>query len=893
MTSIINILIGNIKFQVIILVLLLFVIYVSSIPNEFIFDDSNLIEKNSFVKKEMSVEHAYRILTKSYRPVRTLINALVYQFSGLDPAGYRLVNIAFHSVNCLLIFALLTIITGRNGISFASVLIFLVHPVNADAVAYISGIRDTSSSMFFLSGFLCYMLYRRRKHYRWLIAAAFSYVIAILCKEMAITLPALCLLFDVCYYYDGKTSLVAAVRRMIRENALFYSSFALIALIGLYYYIIYKHASYLIRTDEIKWWGGSILLNYLTIPKLLAFYIGKILFPSQLISDYSGYPIIARSAGDAFSWTSLIMIGVLAWFSFFSLRINKWIFWGVWWFFLCMLPVLQFLPHHEIMALHYLYLPSVGLIFSICLLVDDLTGRLKAGIRLPAAMAILIAIIVIFTAVTQKRIYFLRSDIVRTVHDLRINSSSQRLHMHLGLFYFNAGLWESAEREYGLALKHAILNRLDTLNNIGVLLAKKHEYRKAAKYLKASAGSGRINIILNYINNLMMIGEKEKARDVLANFARKFPHRISSKVADMMYRIEMNLAEYSDAEKWAEKLCSIQGESEECLMMIARAVMFDHRFRDAESILKKLAERYPGKAAYSIAISKNRENVQIMEELESQTGESRDRAPGRLAMFRISYNMERYAEAVKYLESSDMAIDEQKQNDLEKYIEAKKMAGEIDDNYLRAASRQHERNPGNREYSRRLMDGLLFNLELDRAEKLIPERYDEKNTEMDKYRDVVDRYREKHDLALKRYSKTDNRPEFEIELGKLFLETRNFIAAVAHFENAAEDREYSASAYWLLSRMFFETGDHKKEFEYLRKVISNDPGHVGAHHRLAVFFLKEMGDYEAAIKEFRTFLKLAPESDMKDDARRLLKDLEEYKRIVLTDHIIPPSMEIL
>ena len=100
--------------------ILTIVIYVNSLNNMFIFDDYLLIVHNKAVK----TFELKKILFNSHRPVRTLVNAALYKFFELNPAGYRIFNMFFHVINSLLCFLLIRFLTRRFWLALSVSLLF-------------------------------------------------------------------------------------------------------------------------------------------------------------------------------------------------------------------------------------------------------------------------------------------------------------------------------------------------------------------------------------------------------------------------------------------------------------------------------------------------------------------------------------------------------------------------------------------------------------------------------------------------------------------------------------------------------------------------------------------------------------------------------------------------
>ena len=129
-----------------ILIIVTFLIYINSLPNDFIFDDIPLVQNSLNVMNMGSFD-----LVSSYRPLRYLSYALDYRIFGMNPWGFRLMNIVYHSLTVISLFWMLKVFGLSKKAAFIASLIFAIHPVHTDSVAYISGRRDVIMG-------LCYVL---------------------------------------------------------------------------------------------------------------------------------------------------------------------------------------------------------------------------------------------------------------------------------------------------------------------------------------------------------------------------------------------------------------------------------------------------------------------------------------------------------------------------------------------------------------------------------------------------------------------------------------------------------------------------------------------------------------------------------------------------------------
>ena len=120
------------------LVVLCFLVYANSLGNDFVFDDNHLVLGSRRWLKLANILD----LARSYRPVRNLSYAFDLALWGDRPFGFHLTSVLIHSGVAVLVFLLIRRLTDRTLPAFLTALIFAVHPIQTDAVAYISGRRD-------------------------------------------------------------------------------------------------------------------------------------------------------------------------------------------------------------------------------------------------------------------------------------------------------------------------------------------------------------------------------------------------------------------------------------------------------------------------------------------------------------------------------------------------------------------------------------------------------------------------------------------------------------------------------------------------------------------------------------------------------------------------------
>ena len=183
-------------------------LYLPGLPGEFVYDDHRLIADNAGLERPFDVRRAFlrdyyasdldRMGLGYYRPVAVLSTEADYRAWGGAPLGFHVTNLALHAACTVLVFALgLALLEGATAAAAAGALWFAAHPSHAESVAFISGRVDPLATLAGLAAVLLWL--RARRSARPLLArsaAAAAWLVALLSKEMAVTVPLVILLLD-------------------------------------------------------------------------------------------------------------------------------------------------------------------------------------------------------------------------------------------------------------------------------------------------------------------------------------------------------------------------------------------------------------------------------------------------------------------------------------------------------------------------------------------------------------------------------------------------------------------------------------------------------------------------------------------------------------------------
>jgi protein O-mannosyl-transferase len=259
----------------------------------------------------------------------------------LNPWLFHAANLLIHLGSSLVVLHLLRRLKFTVGAAMFGALIFAIHPVQVEAVAWISGLKDVLSGLLCLVSITCYVQATIRYRYQWwgwYIAALIAFILAMLAKPSAVVLPVVILMIDRLLLERPMKRVLAMIAPMLA--------------LAIPFIIIGKLVQPAIAMGHVPiWWRPFIAGD------ALAFYLRKLIFPVKLGIDYGRSPQwVMQSGVGYFAWIVPIALIIIA--RARNARASI----GV--FVAALLPVLGFITfdfqEKSTTADHYLYLAMLG-----------------------------------------------------------------------------------------------------------------------------------------------------------------------------------------------------------------------------------------------------------------------------------------------------------------------------------------------------------------------------------------------------------------------------------------------------------------------------------------------------------------------------------------------------
>lgn len=379
--------------------LLAFALFAPSLPYGFVFlDDPVFLVNNPIVFNGFSWASLGQAFTglhadeAMYTPllwISYLLDNLFFGASPVSPWGYHLGNVFFHAANATLLSCILFFAIRRPLPAFLGTLVWALHPLRVESVAWLTERKDTLSTLFALASILAYLHARRTGASRPRFFAGLSFlffVLGLLSKPMLVTLPFLFLLLD--FWPLGRFSLRETCRSLPRLVLEKWPYFLLVAVVCV---VTYRLQTKAIATLPLQRRLFFIPVNYL-------FYLSRTIYPVSLSPMTPG--LILNTFHVLVSCGVFVLLALAA---FRLLRRAPGFAVGLLAFAGLLFPVSGIVPIGMVpVADRYSYLPAIGLSLALAvLLADAIPGDATRATLLRRASATVVAIALIpLTAVS-------------------------------------------------------------------------------------------------------------------------------------------------------------------------------------------------------------------------------------------------------------------------------------------------------------------------------------------------------------------------------------------------------------------------------------------------------------------------------------------------------------
>lgn len=424
------------------------------------YDDQGYVYENQQVQAGLTLANLKWSLTAvvvgNWAPVTLLSHMFMCQFFGLEAGAHHLLNVLFHMLASVLLFAVMKRATGGRWPSAVVAFLFALHPQHVESVAWISERKDVLSAFFCILALYAYVRYTESGGMRQYLFVIAAFCLGLMSKAMLVTFPFALILFDV--WPLRRFSFPKVFREKI-------PLFVLAGATAIGTYVAQKSSG-----------AFSVVALPLRVENALTsyvIYIAQMIYPVRLGAVYP-YPesIPLWQAGGALA----ILIGISA-AALYTWRTRPYVASGWFWYLGMMVPVIGLIQvGGQARADRYVYLPSIGLFWIIAWGAMDLI-KYRPSLRPVAGLAAVTACCAC-AFLSWVQVGYWQNSIALFQHSIDLSANNYWAHFNLGYAHYirgnrlmSGGRGVEAMTEFQEALR-VWPNYPEAENNIGILLAQ-------------------------------------------------------------------------------------------------------------------------------------------------------------------------------------------------------------------------------------------------------------------------------------------------------------------------------------------------------------------------------------------------------------------------------------
>jgi tetratricopeptide (TPR) repeat protein len=478
---------------------LIVIVYLPSLTNGITnWDDNEYL--NSPLVKNLSPGGIVKIFSVyfagNYHPL-TLISLGIDRVTGGNGAFmYHFTNLLMHLLNSFLVFLLVKRLTRNNLLAILTFLLFGVHTLHVESVAWIAERKDVLYSCFYLLSLIVYTTYASNRKGKYYGLALLFFLLSLLAKGQAVVLVVILPFID---YLKGRKWFSTKV---LLEKV----PFLILSLV--FGWIAFR------AQESVT----AINFTNFTLPERFAFacfglveYLIKSIVPIGLSALYPYPPRLLNGNIPSFYWFFIIALPVLSAGCYFLFRRSKVYVFGISLFLLNLLPLLQLIPvGGAMMADRYFYIPSVGLLLCFAW---GLTEIRNTKIRYSLALLFVVALsgLTFARCMVWKDSLTLWNDVTGKYNYSPVAFTKR------GVVYSNLGEWDLAIDDYSRAI--AIYPKYtDALDHRGVAYANLRQFDKAIADFSSVIGIDA-NFTMAYYNRGIAYGNLGQNDKAIADFS--------------------------------------------------------------------------------------------------------------------------------------------------------------------------------------------------------------------------------------------------------------------------------------------------------------------------------------------------------------------------------------
>lgn len=453
--------------------------YGQVVGHQFIFlDDGAYIKDNPVVNRGLTLAGLGWAFTAFYagnwHPLTWIAHMVDSQLFGMNAGGHLFMNALIHAANACLVFWVLRRMTNAKWPSAFVAVVFALHPLHVESVAWAAERKDTLSTFFGLLSLLAYVRYAEFPSGRRYALTAFMLVLGLMSKPMLVTWPFVMLLLD--YWPLKRMSCEwSVIRPLLREKLPFLGIVAVSCVVTLF---AQSHEGAVRTFGEV-----SFALRLSNALVSYAKYLLLTFWPRDLAVWYP-LPLSGIPAWQIIG-AALLLVGITA-FCLYQRKVRPYLIVGWLWFLGTLVPVIGLVQvGNQAMADRYYYIPSIGLFIALVFGLVDATKALR--VSRPFGIALASGSLLILAALTFWEIGRWRDSVTLFEHTLAVTPPNLVIEYNLGHVMSEQGRYQEAALHFGKAVDIQP-DFYQGLFNMGIMLSRQGRIADAVDYYRRALG---------------------------------------------------------------------------------------------------------------------------------------------------------------------------------------------------------------------------------------------------------------------------------------------------------------------------------------------------------------------------------------------------------------------
>jgi len=300
-----------------------------------------------------------------------------YAMGEFDPHVYHRTNLLFHLINSSLVFWLAYRLSGDFIVALIVGVLFGIHPMRVESVAWISGRKDVLAMLFFLLSSINYLAFLKNRKSILLVSTFILFIFALLSKSIVITFPIILLLYDL-------------KKERVYSNSVVIEKIPFVIAGGIFAFVGYIGQTNIQTVKK----APNVLENIIIALHGVVFYLEKYFLPIRLSHLYPYSGVLS------FTFYLYALLFFVICFFVWKYRNNDPVIFSALFFFISLLPVLQLIRFSQIFAAdRFTYFAYIGLFYGTGVYVSNLMKKQNRK----KVYSILLLVVVIFSYLTWER----------------------------------------------------------------------------------------------------------------------------------------------------------------------------------------------------------------------------------------------------------------------------------------------------------------------------------------------------------------------------------------------------------------------------------------------------------------------------------------------------------